>query len=134
MTPASIVLAIATAAWGPIASPPGPAAAPVAEPPSSAAPAAGAVEPIPSSASGPASVHSPTRPALIAKAPVDVRMRPVLVDPPDRPRPKPLYKRWGFWVISGGLLTSTVIVTILATRPKPQPYIGNAPPFTVPLP
>jgi hypothetical protein len=139
VTPAGIVLAIAVAAWGPVAPAidTAPAAAkPAAATPGAATPAApldGAVQPIapPGPAlAGPGSIE----PAMIAKAPVDVRARPVFVDAPRRPPAKPLYKNWAFWVISGGAFVAAVVVTIIATRPEPEPYTGNAPPFYVGLP
>ena len=58
----------------------------------------------------------------------------MLVGAPAAPAQKPLYKSWVFWLISGGLFTATVIATVLVSRPPPEPYTGNAPPFRVPLP
>jgi hypothetical protein len=134
MSSASIVLAIAVAAWGPIAAPPGPTAAPAAAPAPSVAPVTGGVQPI----APPPPVAPPPRrapePALLAKAPLQVRGTPVLVGAPAAPAQKPLYKSWVFWLISGGLFAATVIATVLVTRPPPEPYTGNAPPFRVPLP
>jgi hypothetical protein len=131
MSSVSIVLAIVVAAWAPVVPSSGAPTAPAAQPASSAAPATGGIEPI----APPPPVAPPPRgaprPALIAKAPIAVRGAPVLVDAPPQ---KPLYKSWVFWVISGGLFTATIIATILATRPPPEPYTGKAPPFRVPLP
>jgi len=134
MSSVSIVLAIAVAAWAPVAPSSGAPTAPGAEPASSAAPAPGGVEPI----APPPPVAPPPRrapePALIAKAPLQVRGTPVLVGAPAAPAQKPLYKSWVFWLISGGLFTATVIATVLVSRPPPEPYTGNAPPFRLPLP
>jgi hypothetical protein len=139
VTPPSVVLAIALAAWGPVAPSPEPAAAdaertaPAGPATGEGQPATGEVQPIAETSPAPArpaAIH----PALIAKAPVNVRAAPVLVGTPHRPPEKPLYKNWGFWLVSGGIFIATVIVTIIVTRPRPQPYAGNAPPFYVPLP
>jgi hypothetical protein len=137
VTPAAVVLAIAVAAWGP-AAPPHPATpavepVPAPAPPRPPAPAVDGEDP-----NAPRPVArarpEPFPLAIIAKAPIEVRAKPVLVDSPDRRPAKPLYKRWGFWLVSGGLFATTVIVTILATRPKPEPYTGNVPPFTITFP
>jgi len=122
MSPASIILALAVAAWGPVATSPG-------APPSSPAPVSGGVEPI----AAPPPPRAP-QPALLAKAPIAVRGTPALVGAPAQPAQKQLYKNWVFWLISGGLFASTLIVTILVTRPPPEPYTGNVPPFRVPFP
>ena len=129
MTPAGIVLAIAVAAWGAAPAPPPDKAPAVTQPAPSPAPAEGAVQPIAPPAR-PASVQ----PSLIVRGPLDVRARPIVVDTPDRSARKPLYKNWGFWVVSGGIFVATIIVTIVATRPGPEPYVGNAPPYYVGLP
>jgi len=126
VTPAGIALAIAVAAWGAApASPPDRAPA-VTQPAPPVAPAEGAVQPI--------APPAPVQPSLIVKGPLDVRAQPIVVDRPDRPARQPLYKSWGFWVVSGGIFVSTIILTIVATRPGPQPYVGNTPPYYVGLP
>jgi hypothetical protein len=71
---------------------------------------------------------------MVAKAPLDVRVKPVLVGTRDRPPQQPLYKNVGFWVVSGGIFVATVVITIVMTRPGPEPYSGNTPPYYVGLP
>jgi len=133
VTPAGIVLAIAVAAWGAAPAPPPDKAPAVTQPAPSPAPAEGAVQPIAPPSPAPARPAS-VRPSLIVRGPLDVRARPIVVDTPDRSARKPLYKNWGFWVVSGGIFVATIIVTIVATRPGPEPYVGNAPPYYVGLP
>ena len=143
MTPASLVLAAALAAWGPVAPAPEPeqvptgdVAAPAAT--SAAAPPVAPAEPPASPAPAPpgASAARPAPPALIAKAPLDVRATPAIVTAPapTKPPSKPLHKRWAFWAIAGGLFAASIVVTYVATRPKPEPYTGNAPPYFVSFP
>jgi hypothetical protein len=141
VTPAAIVLAVAVAAWGaivPVPELPPPA---VARPVTPAGPAA--VGLAPSSPRAASASPAPAPPAtmqlpIIAKAPVDVRAGPALVAAPrarPEPRPRsPLYKDWRFWVISGGLFAAAVIFTIAETRPGPEPYTGNAPPYFIGFP
>jgi hypothetical protein len=115
-------MAAALAAWGAVAPSAEPAPSAVAPPSATAMPAAPA----------PPVIQAP----IIVKAPVDVRAAPALVAAPRaRPEPQPpLYKRWRFWAIAGGLLVATVIVTLVETRPGPAPYTGNAPPYYVGFP
>jgi len=132
MTPAAIVLAVAVAAWGPVAPARDPAPPRGVE---QGVPAAARPDPAPPAAAPPPR-PAPIQPAIIAKAPVDVRARPALVAAPTgqlEPRP-PLHKRWGFWAIAGGAFAASVMVTIAVTRPKPEPYTGNAPPYYIALP
>jgi hypothetical protein len=144
VTPASIVLAAALVAWGPAAPAPEvetsdaaarPEAAtsvqPIAPAPAAAAPAP--VMPAPNPA--PAATPSPIEAPIIARAPLDVRATPALVAAPAAKREpdRPLYKHWLFWTIAGGFFLTTIVVTIVATRPGPQPYTGNAPPYYVPF-
>jgi len=147
MMPASLVLAVALVAWGPIA--PAPDAASSGAPPSPAgatAPRGGVGSPPPSSSAPVAPGQgraAPARPAplvspIIAKAPLDVRATPALVAAP-APRDKaqertPLHKRWQFWAIAGGLFATAIAVTVAVTRPGPRPYTGNAGPFFVTFP
>lgn len=147
--PASIVLAVALVAWGPVAPAPevetsgavarpesatsvqpiAPAAAP--PPPAALAPAPAAPAPTPATAAPPATIQAP----IIARAPLDVRATPALVaaSAAKREPDRPLYKHWLFWTIAGGFFVTTIVVTIIATRPGPQPYTGNAPPYYVPF-
>jgi hypothetical protein len=37
----------------------------------------------------------------------------------------PLYKKWWFWTITGGLFTAVVLTTYAVTIPPPTPYYGN---------
>ena len=122
MTPASIVMAAALAAWGAVAPSVEPAPSVVAPPAATALPATAALP----------AIQVP----IIAKAPVDVRAAPVRVAAPRaRPEPRsPLYKDWRFWAIAGGIFAATVIFTIAETRPGPAPYTGNAPPYYVGFP
>jgi hypothetical protein len=135
-----MVFAAAVLAWGPVAPAPEPQPPDAADAGSSeeqaagVAPAAAAseVQPIaPAPAATPASVQTP----IIAKAPLDVRATPALVAAPSPQREpgRPLYKHWLFWTIAGGFFLTTIVVTIVATRPGPQPYTGNAPPYYVPF-
>jgi hypothetical protein len=123
MTPASIIMAAALAAWGAVA-PAGEAS------PSGVTPAAAAVAPAP-----------PVIPAralpIIANPRLDVRAAPApLVAAPGRQSDsrRPLYRDWRFWAIAGGLFAVAVIVTIAQTRPGPQPYTGNTPPYFIGFP
>jgi hypothetical protein len=147
VTPASIVLAAALVAWGPVAPAPEPGGAgdgaaaagpdterqpdrpPTAVPPSPTAPVARPPAP---------SIPPVLAPPLIVRGPIEVvpRGAPVLVASPHPAgaAKKPLYKRWLFWVIAGGFLASAIGVTYAATRPKPQPYTGNAPPYLITFP
>jgi hypothetical protein len=81
---------------------------------------------------------TPTVPApIIAKAPVDVGAAPALVaTPQQRPRATggELHKQWWFWTIAGGCFAVVIAATVIATRPGPAPYTGNAPPYYVPFP
>ena len=151
MTPVALVLAAATLAWGPVApEPPPPVAADASTPAAEPAPAAAASEvqpiaPAPPAAAAPtphvaptpatAATPAPIQTPIIAKAPLDVRATPALVAAPSPKREpdRPLYKHWLFWTIAGGFFVTTIVVTIVATRPGPQPYTGNAPPYYVPF-
>ena len=65
-----------------------------------------------------------------------MRARPTLVASP-RPAhepPKPLHKQWAFWALAGGFFVAVVTAAIIATRPAPEAYRGNAPPYHVPFP
>lgn len=126
-------------AWGPVAPAPetDTSAAP-AQPeaatsvaPIAPAPVAPAPPPPAAPSASPAMIQTP----IIAKAPLDVRASPALVaaPAPKREPDRPLYKHWLFWTIAGGFFLTTVVVTIVATRPGPQPYTGNAPPYYVPF-
>ena len=128
MTAASVVLAAALAAWGVL-----PTAAP--------APRRGAVETevSPIQASLPPSVPaSPLVKQIFDEPPLIARPARVRPERPraERARPAraPLYRDWRFWTISGGLLVASVVVTILVTRPGPQPFEGNFDPKVISLP
>jgi hypothetical protein len=132
VTPASLVVAAALLAWGPVSPPVETPAAESAEP----APApAETVQPAAPAAAAPAP-PPPVATTIIAKAPVDVRARPTLVAAPAAHREphKPLVKQPAFWVLAGGFLAATIVVTIIATRPAPEAYRGNAPPYYMPFP
>ena len=149
VTPASIVLAVALVAWGPVApapeaetsdaaAPPKPATTvePIAPSPPAAAPATPAAAGPPAApAPAPAATPPPIQTPIIAKAPLEVRATPTLVAAPaaQREPARPLYKHWLFWTLAGGFFLTTIVVTIVATRPGPQPYTGNAPPYYVPF-
>ena len=156
VTPASIVLAVALVAWGPVApapeaetsdaaAPPKPATGvePIAPSPPAAAPSPPAAAPSPPAAAAPpaaptpapAATPAPIQTSIIAKAPLEVRATPTLVATPaaQREPARPLYKHWLFWTLAGGFFLTTIVVTIVATRPGPQPYTGNAPPYYVPF-
>jgi len=154
VTSVALVFAAAVVAWGSVAPVPEPQPPDAADTGSSeeqaaGAPAVGTAEvrpivpapvapapatpaaPTPAAAATPATIPAP----IIAKAPLDVRARPALVaaPAPQREPGRPLYKHWLFWTIAGGFFLTTVVVTIVATRPGPQPYTGNAPPYYVPF-
>ena len=134
MTPAPLVLAAALFAWGPIAPAPPEAPADTAEPSAAEAPPptpAEAAAPTPAPAAPPA----PIQPAIIAKAPIVVRAAPAPVAAPARTSERgKLHGRWWFWAIAGGLFAATLVVTVVETRPGPQPYGGNTPPYTISFP
>ena len=135
-------------AWGPVApapeaetsdaaAPPKPATGvePIAPSPPAAAPAtpAAAAPPPPRARAG--RDAAPIQTSIVAKAPLEVRATPTLVAAPaaQREPARPLYKHWLFWTLAGGFFLTTIVVTIVATRPGPQPYTGNAPPYYVPF-
>ncbi len=118
MMPASLLLAAALAAWGPVAPAADSGAEPAHETPVATTPA---VPP----AAVPQAVDEPT---------TDRSATPSLLAAPsaDRPPPRtPTYKRWQFWVIAGGAFATAIGVTIAVTRPGPQPYSGNVSPYLV---
>ena len=120
MTPASVFLVALLAAWGPVW-------------PAPEVPENGAAE----SAAAPAAKAPPlATPAIIARGPIDVRAHPALVASPRKAHEpaKPLHKQWAFWAIAGGLFVGAVTAVIVATRPGPDPYRGNTPPYYVPFP
>jgi hypothetical protein len=140
VTSASVVIAVLLAVWGPVW--------PAPEAPENGAAesaAATAVEPAPLPAA-PTDVHPPAPaappvvpiapPAIIARGPIDVRARPALAASPRKAHEpaKPLHKQWAFWAIAGGLFVGAVTAVIVATRPGPDPYRGNTPPYYVPFP
>lgn len=146
VTSVAFVFAAAVVSWGPVAPAPEPqpsdaADASTAEQRAAAvAPSVGTGEVRPIAPAGVAPAAAPATPAtiqtpLIAKAPLDVRATPSLVaaPAPKREPGRPLYKHWLFWTIAGGFFVTTIVVTIVATRPGPQPYTGNAPPYYVPF-
>jgi hypothetical protein len=116
MTPASLLLA-ALAAWGPVA----PAADSGSEP---------AREPfVPTAAAVPSAPPPP-----VVRTTIDPDAAPALLaaPSPSPPPPRtPTYKRWQFWVIAGGAFAAAVGLTIAVTRPGPEPYSGNAPPYLI---
>jgi hypothetical protein len=135
VTPGSIVLAAALVSWGPIAPAPGPespveTAEPTANETPPVAPAAEAVP------SPPPAAPAPIQPAIIAKAPIVVRAAPAPVPRPPTPPTErgKLQSRWWFWAIAGGLFAGVLAVTIVETRPGPQAYGGNTPPYTISFP
>jgi hypothetical protein len=134
VTPAPLVLAAALFAWGPIAPAPPEAPADTAEPSAAEAPPptpAEAAAPTPAPAAPPA----PIQPAIIAKAPIVVRAAPAPVAAPARTSERgKLHGRWWFWAIAGGLFAAALVVTVVETRPGPQPYGGNTPPYTISFP
>ena len=124
------------AAWGPVW--PAPEAPENGAAESAAATAAEAPPP-----AAPTDVQPPARPvvpiappAIIARGPIDVRARPALVAAPRKAHEpaKPLHAQWAFWAFAGGLFVGTVTAVIVATRPGPDPYRGNTPPYYVPFP
>lgn len=134
MTPAPLVLAAALLAWGPVVpgSPEPPAE--TAEPSTEQAPAPAPVETTATTPT-PVSAAAPIQPAIIAKAPIVVRPAPAPVSTPERATERgKLQSRWWFWAIAGGLFASAIVVTIVETRPGPQPYGGNTPPYTISFP
>lgn len=131
MTSASLLLFAVLAGWGPVW--PAPDATP-----SDAVPATEAPPPAPEAPKEvkAAAVAPAPAPAIIARGPLDVRARPALVASP-RPAPappKPLHKQWAFWAVAGGFFVGAVTAVIIATRPAPEPYRGNAPPYYVSWP
>jgi hypothetical protein len=131
------VLAAALVSWGPVApgpEPPAETTEPSANENPPEAPAAGVSPAQPLAA--PASAAAPViQPAIIAKAPIVVRAAPAPVSTPARATERgTLQSRWWFWAIAGGLFASAIVVTIVETRPGPQPYGGNTPPYTISFP
>jgi hypothetical protein len=118
----SLVLVAVLAAWGPVAPPAEPApSSPVAR------------APVVSDAETPGGGPSIT-PAIIVRGPIDARATPLVTVAAPLPEHRPLYKRWQFWAIAGGLLTTAIVLTVAVTRPGPSPYTGNAPPYSIGLP
>lgn len=131
MTPGTFVFAAALFAWGPVA-PPAETTGPEAAEPAPTVPEM----PPPGASAADASPPPPAAAPIIAKAPIDVRARPALVATPAayHEPPRPLHKQWAFWAIAGGFLAATIVVTIIATRPAPEAYRGNTPPYYMPFP
>ena len=140
MTFASVVLPALLASWGPVwPSPEAPdigAAEPAAATAPEAAPAPAAPADVKASAPAAPPVVPLATPAIIARGPIDVRARPALVASPRKAHepPKPLHKQWAFWAIAGGLFVGAVTAVVIATRPAPEGYRGNTPPYYVPFP
>jgi hypothetical protein len=135
MAHVSVVLVAAFAAWGPVAPPSRPAPPPpiVSAP---VAPVPAPVAPVVSDAETPGGAPS-IAPAIIVRGPIDARATPLVAVAAAAPPPqqRPLYKRWQFWAIAGGLLTAAIVLTVAETRPGPPPYYtGNAPPYSIGLP
>ena len=135
-----MVLAALLASWGPVWPAPeapedGAAEPAAATAPEAAAPAAAPTDVKPPAPAAPLAVPVAT-PAIIARGPIDVRARPALVASPRKAHepPKPLHKQWAFWAIAGGLFVGTVTAVVIATRPAPEPYRGNSPPYSMPFP
>ena len=127
MSPASLVVA-ALIAWGPAWPAPEPATpgdvgdAVIA--PSDGAPAVPETPPKFSPAPEP-----PVLPvAIVAKAPLDVRAQPAAKSR------TPVHKQWAFWVLAGSFVVGSLVAVYVATRPEPQAYRGNAPPFYMSFP
>jgi hypothetical protein len=138
VTPASLVLTAAIVAWGSVVPPletVPPADAAESEAATATTPADQPVAPSPPAPAPPAAPAAIQTP-IVVKAPVYVRPAPALVATPRRKEQlqSQLYRRWFFWAIAGGFLAATIVVTYAATRPGPQPYTGNAPPYYVPFP
>jgi hypothetical protein len=131
-----IALAAALAAWRPPVLPP-----PAAPEPEVPVESKSAVPGAPVTHVAPMAPPTPSAPApavpMIARAPLDVRMLPVpavtarATDAAPRKARRMLYKDWRFWAVAGSLLVGSVVMTYAVTRPEPQPYTGNAPPYYV---
>lgn len=123
------MLATALAVWRPPALPPATPDEPAAEASPEPEPPPPAPEPAPPSpATVPQIADTALASPLIARAPLDVRARPVRVSP------APLYKNWRFWAVAGGLFAAMVATTLIVTRPDPPPYTGNTYPYYVSFP
>ena len=135
-----MVLAVLLAAWGPVWPAPEAPGNGAAESAATPAPEAAPPPTAPTDVQPPAPPAPPVvpiaTPAIIARGPIDVRARPALVAAPRKAHEpaKPLHKQWAFWAFAGGLFVGTVTAVIVATRPGPDPYRGNAPPYYVPFP
>ena len=148
MGPAHLILAALAWSW-PVATPPAPAApappaaratAPAAPAPITAPPAAPpipappAVEPIgpplPSGATSPTPVRRLVTPPVAA---IGSRVPAATATASAKPR-RPLYRRWWFWTIAGGVFTAVVATTYAVTRPPPTPYFGNGQPGVIDFP
>jgi hypothetical protein len=140
VTTAPLLLAAALVAWGPVAPGPPEPSDETGEQSSEAAAAASPASaettaPAPAPPSPPAPAPVLIQPAIIAKAPVVVRATPAPVTAPVRTNERANLKtaKW-FWALSGGLLVTAIVVTVVATRPGPQSYGGNTPPYIVTFP
>jgi hypothetical protein len=105
----------ATAPVSPVAPPPATASTPLPTAPPAAADAAPEA---PRSAAPAAAVESNTSPPnLLAVQKTDAATA-------GKAR-VPLYKKWWFWTITGGIFTAVVLTTYAVTIPPPTPYYGN---------
>jgi hypothetical protein len=125
VTAAPLVLAAALAGWG---SAPAPASVPASDAVATTDAAPEVESPPPPSTGAPL----PVKQLFDEPGPVSVLSRPAPA--PLRPARSPLYRDWRFWAISGSLFAASVVVTILVTRPGPQPYPGNLPPNVISFP
>jgi tetratricopeptide (TPR) repeat protein len=70
----------------------------------------------------------PASVVAVPAAPEPAPRAEALVVAPAPPSPAPFYQRWWFWTAVGAAVVGGGIAAYAATRPAPQPYVGNLSP------